>query len=378
MHITKKSLVEGLSYALDIAENNYLSHAKRVTYTSMKIAARLKGVHHEHLFYAALIHDIGVGNSYGLKEHSAVGADIVKKLPLDPLVSTIIRYHHEYHDRSGPYAMAPSDVPIEAKIILAANVMDSHLSGKAATLETLNGLHQWLDDIADTLAPGFCEILKDITGSPYFLLDYFGNNIDTVISNESRHIPDDYLSNDDIVLFAQVFSDIIDQRNHFTHDHSNGIASTVQKVVTAFGYSEERCQQMYIAALLHDLGKLSVCNDILDKPGPLNAKERYEINTHPYYTRWILSKIPGFEQVTEWAANHHEKLNGTGYPYGYKAHQLDEPSRIMSIVDIYQALTESRPYRAPMSRDKAWAIVDSMVADGELDGTLVTRIKAII
>ena len=100
---------------------------------------------------------------------------------------------------------------------------------------------------------------------------------------------------------------------------------------------------MYIAALLHDVGKLAISNDIIDSHGKLTEKERYEINKHTYYTRWILEQIDGFGEIIEFASNHHEKLNGSGYPYHLSGNQIGELDRIMTICDIYQALTEERP-----------------------------------
>ncbi len=85
-----------------------------------------------------------------------------------------------------------------------------------------------------------------------------------------------------------------------------------------------------------------------------------------------------FEYITEYASNHHEKLNGKGYPQQLKAHQIGELDRVMAICDIFQALTEERPYRATMPLEKVWSIIDSMVTNGELDGSLVEKTKVIL
>ncbi len=99
---------------------------------------------------------------------------------------------------------------------------------------------------------------------------------------------------------------------------------------------------------------------------------------HAYYTRWILSQIDGIEDVVEYAANHHEKLSGDGYPRQLKAEQISEQDRIITICDIYQALTEERPYREKMPIEKVWTIIESMVEKGELDGKLVEKIILIL
>lgn len=126
------------------------------------------------------------------------------------------------------------------------------------------------------------------------------------------------------------------------------------------------------------MAKLAISNDILDKEGKLNEKERYEINKHTYYTRWILEQIDGLEEITEFASNHHEKLNGHGYPLHLYGDQIGELDRIMAICDIYQALTEERPYRKQMPIQKVWAIIDEMVERNDIDGVLVCKIKTIL
>ncbi|HOM43859.1 MAG TPA: HD domain-containing phosphohydrolase, partial [Bacillota bacterium] len=100
--------------------------------------------------------------------------------------------------------------------------------------------------------------------------------------------------------------------------------------------------------------------------------------SHTYYTKLILGNISGMEEITPWAANHHETLRGTGYPEGIGAERLCQKSRIMAVCDVYQALTEDRPYRNGMKKEKALGIIDSMVKIGNLDADIVKDLKEII
>jgi HD-GYP domain-containing protein (c-di-GMP phosphodiesterase class II) len=134
---------------------------------------------------------------------------------------------------------------------------------------------------------------------------------------------------------------------------------------------------MYIAGLLHDVGKLHISTDILHKNGSLSPEERFEINKHTYYTRKILEQIKGFEEIVDAAANHHEKLDGTGYPYHKAGSQIGELERVMSICDVYRALTEERPYREALPSEKVWGIIDNMAENNHLDKSLVEKIKQI-
>ncbi len=135
---------------------------------------------------------------------------------------------------------------------------------------------------------------------------------------------------------------------------------------------------MHIAGLLHDIGKLHVSIDILHKEGKLTPEERFEINKHTYYTRKVLEQIQGFEDIVDYASNHHERMDGTGYPYRIPGEKLGELERVMAVCDVYQALTEERPYRESLPAEKVWAIMDGMVSGGHLDGEMLEKFKKIM
>ena len=105
---------------------------------------------------------------------------------------------------------------------------------------------------------------------------------------------------------------------------------------------------------MHDIGKLIVSNDILEKPGKLTEYEFAEMKDHAAATYRILSKIKGIPDIVEWAANHHEKLNGKGYPRALSEKDLSFEEQLMACIDIYQALTEKRPMRKPSRSCAAW------------------------
>ena len=115
------------------------------------------------------------------------------------------------------------------------------------------------------------------------------------------------------------------------------------------------------AALLHDIGKLSVPNSILEKPGSLTDEEWKIMKMHPVYTRLILQTISGFEHLAFVASAHHERLDGTGYPDGLAADELPLTARIICVADTYQAITEDRPYRDGLPRQAALNIMQKLV-----------------
>ena len=175
--------------------------------------------------------------------------------------------------------------------------------------------------------------------------------------------------------FANLFAKIIDYKSEFTSRHSLGVAENAARLSTYLGDDEETVLKMYLAGALHDIGKVAVGNDILEKPGRLTDEEFSKMKNHAGYTYLILSQAEGMEDIRDWAALHHEKLDGTGYPFGKTGAELNRQERIMACIDIYQALTESRPYKAGMTHDEACAILENMVQKGWIDGGITEQIR---
>lgn len=173
------------------------------------------------------------------------------------------------------------------------------------------------------------------------------------------------------VKLTRLMSRIIDSKSPFTAMHSAGVSASARKLAELAGMSKRDCMMMEIAGNLHDLGKLAVPNRILEKPGRLTDDEFDIIKEHPYYTYKILMDIIGFDKIAEWAGYHHEKLNGKGYPFHLDKTMLDTGSRVMSVADIFSAITEVRPYRDGMKREQVINVMKENVQFGALDGDLV-------
>ena len=120
-----------------------------------------------------------------------------------------------------------------------------------------------------------------------------------------------------------------------------------------------------------------ISNDILQKPTRLNDDEYQVMKQHAYYTYDILSQIKNMDEIMIWASHHHEKLNGTGYPFGLKEDNLSMEERLMACCDIYQALTEERAYKKGFSHEEAISIMRDMVIKGEIDNGIVASMDAV-
>lgn len=169
---------------------------------------------------------------------------------------------------------------------------------------------------------------------------------------------------------SQLFSRVIDFRSRFTATHSSGVAAVAKKIGMLCNLSHQECMNLEIAGLLHDIGKLSVPTEILEKAGPFTEAERDIIKTHAYYSYMILDKIKPLRAINVCACLHHEMINGKGYPFGFKGYELPLCSRIMSVADVFAALTEARPYRDGMEKAQIISALKDMAENETLDRQL--------
>jgi HD-GYP domain-containing protein (c-di-GMP phosphodiesterase class II) len=174
---------------------------------------------------------------------------------------------------------------------------------------------------------------------------------------------------------ATFFSHIIDFRSRFTATHSAGVAAVAESLASLAGFSKRECEYMRIAGLLHDLGKLAVPRELLEKPGKLEKHEFDIIRAHTYHTYRILDTLEDFDTINTWGAFHHEKMNGKGYPFHHCADNLSLGSRIMGVSDIFTAITEDRPYRPGMTPGEVGGLLRSMVNNGSIDRNIVNLLE---
>jgi HD-GYP domain-containing protein (c-di-GMP phosphodiesterase class II) len=149
------------------------------------------------------------------------------------------------------------------------------------------------------------------------------------------------------------FNQLLDLKDLNTGVHSTRLAEWALRIARKLTIPEERLHQVEVAALLHDVGKVGVPDAILKKAGPLTAEERALINRHPEYSWSILRLLPGLEDASLYALHHHESFDGTGYPAGLKSHSIPLVSRIVSVIDAYDAMVSHRCYRQGLPHDEA-------------------------
>lgn len=298
------------------------------------------------------------------------GAEIARQLRFPANVCNAIYALDEHWNGGGrPDRVTGPAIPLYARVALLAQVVDvfhSAAGSAAAIAEVRSRSGTWFDPQvvaafeAAAAEPGFWDMLasEDIELAVFKLAPPSSINVD-----------EDYL--DDI---ARAFAQIIDAKSPFTSGHSERVAVYADMIAAELGYSSERRRWLKRAALLHDVGKLGVSNAILDKNGKLDDAEWRSMRNHACLSETILTRVPVFHEMAIIGGSHHERLDGKGYPRGLKGDAIALETRIVSVADVFDALTANRPYRAAMPLDKALGIMRADV-DAAFDPTCFAALE---
>jgi len=149
------------------------------------------------------------------------------------------------------------------------------------------------------------------------------------------------------------FNQLLDLKDLNTGVHSTRLAEWGMRVGQELGLEDDALQNLEVAALLHDIGKVGIPDSILQKPGKLDPEEYALMKKHPEYGWAVLRPLPGFERAALDILHHHESYDGTGYPAGLKTSEIPIVSRIVSVIDAFDAMVSSRPYRKGLPIDEA-------------------------
>ncbi len=155
-------------------------------------------------------------------------------------------------------------------------------------------------------------------------------------------------------LFLDVvasLADAIDAKDTYTNGHSGRVAKYTVEIAKRYGYDEKRQDEIYMMALLHDVGKIGVPDEVINKPGRLTDEEFATIKKHPSIGAKILGNIKGMPKLAAGARWHHERYDGRGYPEGISGEDIPEEARIIAVADAYDAMTSNRSYRGYLPQD---------------------------
>ncbi|HEX3048672.1 MAG TPA: HD domain-containing phosphohydrolase [Bacillota bacterium] len=390
LHVSLFELVECLAEAVDLISPELSSHHKRVAYISFQLAQEmnLNLEEQNNLTLAGFLHDSG---GLAIKErlealrfevetpyqHAELGFRLFQFFkPLAP-IAQLIRYHHLPYEE----ITKADSLSIPGSILLGSSIL--HLADRVAVLidpqksvlgQVAGICGRILEYSGKMFNPNVVASFLKLSEREYFWLDLISPSVSLLLQERANYFILE-LNLDLLMGLAKLFGQIIDFRSRFTAAHSGGTSACAEALGRLAGLSEKESQMLKVAGFLHDLGKIVVPESLLNKSLPLTTEEQQIIKSHSYYTYQLLNKIKNLEPVTSWAAFHHEKLNGSGYPFHFDAKNLSLGSRIICISDIFTALTEERPYRQGLSLEETLIILSRMVDDFELDGNLVSLLK---
>jgi HD-GYP domain-containing protein (c-di-GMP phosphodiesterase class II) len=302
------------------------------------------------------------------------GAGIARRIGFPEATCGAIRSLDEHWCGLGhPEGLEGDAIPLLARIVNIAQTVEAfhHDHGLARAMRVVRERRErWFDPALADVVLGWRG-----RGNAEWWRALEGPDVEARV--RAAEPPDHVRPVDDAGLdeIAAAFADIIDAKSPYTYQHSSRVAGYAEWLGARGGMDGAGLQRLRRAALLHDIGKLGVSNRVLDKEGRLDGDEWAQVRRHPVHTQEILQRVRAFAGFARDAALHHEKLDGTGYPWGVGGEEMSPAARILCVADIYDALTSDRPYRAALTHEVAMEILRAE-AGGKLDAAVVQEMDA--
>jgi len=379
-------MVGCLSSAMDLVSPEVVGHHRRVGLIASKLAeiAGLPGQARADLELAGMLHDVG---AFSLKDrlsalsfdtsdhsHAKIGHRLLSAYPGFARVAELVRLHHTPWDKDVIVNDRASE-PALGNLLCLADRVDTLLPRKQGTPvdheATVAKIRSGRGAMFD---PKWVEVFEELATGKSFL--------DEIAANVSRGhplIPDEHnpeLCGKEISKLSRLFSQIIDFRCRFTATHSRGVSATAMALAHELALEGDTRDKLELAGELHDLGKLGTPAEILLKPAALDQSEMATMRLHAENGYKALSSAPGLEEVAKIMVQHHERLDGTGYPHGLKAPQLGLAARVLAVSDVFTALAEDRPYRPGMELGRIVTILEDMARTTSLDSDVVSLVSS--
>ena len=353
-----RDLARCFARAMNLVSPKIQNHHQQVAYLSWRIADEMGYSLEERreIIFGALMHDIGSiimperenGEEYSLMEMSEAGMSLIGDISEMKNIRDILdAYQIPFEDR--PAFAELSREAIFAEIIDLADHVSMMLDPSVAALNQTEDVCDTVSDYAgEFIHTEIVEAFLRTSSKEYVWLELLHQPEICLNAISNANV----VTLDQLIEVSKFMSRIIDFRSSYTAMHSSGVAASAVRLAEILGMSEDECKMMMVAGYIHDIGKLKVPKRILEKKDTLTDEEFNIVKEYAYYTELLLKDITGFEQIGRWAALHHEKLNGYGYPFGLKADDIPMGARIIAVADIFSAVAEIRSYRDGMSKEQ--------------------------
>ncbi|WP_264993022.1 HD domain-containing phosphohydrolase, partial [Mycobacterium montefiorense] len=303
-----------------------------------------------------------------IHSHCTSAALLADRIGLGPDVQASLAFAFERYDGGGlPTGAHGGDIPIQMRVAQLAEMIEVHhraygVEGAVAMARSRRA-GQFDPKVVDTFVQSAEAILA-------------GPAPGDAWAAALQEAPDRRQRLDDNALDALLvaFGDFVDLKCPFTLGHSRAVAALAGDAALAAGLDDGSAALTRRAGHVHDLGRIGVSNQIWSKPGSLTAGEFERVRLHPYLTVRILNQVRGLGRLAEVAGNHHECLNGSGYPRGLAGTALSLPDRILAAAVCYQSGCEPRPYRGELTPGAAMQRLHERVRAGDLDPVAVEAV----
>ncbi|MCG2731126.1 MAG: HD domain-containing protein [Acetobacterium sp.] len=331
---------------------------------------------------AAVLHDIGglsmqerinvlKFEAINPHQHARIGWLLLKDYREFTEIARIIKFHHvDWRDGEG-LAFNGEVVMPESHLIHLADRIATLIARDEKIINQKDRIYKKIESASgQKFNPEYVKAFERLKEKEFFWYDLES------ISNGRRYykrikFKDQCLNIDELIGITKLFARVIDFRSNFTAVHSEGVSAVAKRLAQHFNCDELTCKKIQAAGYVHDIGKLTVPTEILEKPGALSKEEFDVIKEHTYHTYVLLFQVKGLEEINEYASMHHERLDGTGYPFKLEAKDLSLGARIMAVADIFTAVSENRPYRKGMQKEAVVEVLRKMSIENKIDKSIV-------
>ncbi|EKD81381.1 MAG: hypothetical protein ACD_39C01833G0002 [uncultured bacterium] len=378
-----------LSDILDWISPMLNDHHKQVALIAMRIADALElpADQQNEIVCAGILHDIGAISLAERMEtlkfeyttgqaHAEMGYHLINIFSPMRKAAELIRFHHVFWENGQGRVYKDCQVPIGSRILQLADRVALLVDRKKVVLSQAEAIKERIASVSGSmLEPEIVDVFMELAQKEYFWLDIVSPLISKQLKENVR-LENICLNQSELLSFASLIRRMIDFRSPFTATHSSGVSATAEHIARLAGMNEYECFEIKVAGYLHDLGKLAIPTEILEKPGKLTDDEFNQMRGHTFYTFRALEPIKDLAMINQYGSYHHERLDGSGYPFGLEREHLPLGSRVMAVADVFTALTENRPYRKGMSNEQTIIILSKMAENNKLDKDIVELVRA--
>jgi len=384
INVSLADLLIPLAKTIDMMSPALAEHHLGVAYFALRIAESL-GLPEEEsrtLVIAGMLHDIC---AFSLDErldildfeyrepdnHCSTGYEILRRFEPFSDAAGIIRFHHVRWDDGKGSQRDGVTVPLASHIIHLADRLSVLVPKNIRALSRVPSVCKKIRERRVAwFHPELTDAVLAFAHRDNIWMDVISRSVERPLAaclKKSRRVA----TQDELLQFGELVCQLIDFRSPFTATHTSGLAAVAEALGQRLEFEEAEQKLLRLAAHLHDLGKLAVPLEILEKPDRFTDDEWNTMRSHVYYTFHALAPLPELDLLTSWSALHQERLDGSGYPFGYTADLLPLGARVLAVADVFVGITEDRPYRKGMPEPEARAVLADMVANRKLDPDVV-------